>query len=228
MRSAIRRAQLVVIASRDGEIANVAKRLVTIDPRGAVVHCAGALGPDVLRALADGGVAVAAAHPLLSFASATKPPCLHGGALVVEGDRAAVSAAKELAKRVGMRFVEARGLDRARYHAAAALAANGAAALGALAEQLFGELGLPDPSGLLGPLLGSVARNVEALGADAALTGPVRRGDVATIERHLEALPPSIRSLYSALVAAQLPLAARLGDASPAALERIELLLAGG
>jgi predicted short-subunit dehydrogenase-like oxidoreductase (DUF2520 family) len=104
------------------------------------------------------------------------------------------------------------GLDAVAYHAAAGLVANGAAALAAVGAELLVRAGVPRDIApkMLGPLLRSVADNVEALGFPQALTGPVRRGDAAGLERHLAALQsklPQALPLYIASAQAQLPLA---------------------
>jgi predicted short-subunit dehydrogenase-like oxidoreductase (DUF2520 family) len=78
---------------------------------------------------------------------------------------------------------------------------------------------------MLGPLLRSVADNVEAMGFPDALTGPVRRGDAAGLERHLAVLRaklPSAVPLYLASAAAQLPLARALGDAPAASFDEVD------
>jgi predicted short-subunit dehydrogenase-like oxidoreductase (DUF2520 family) len=121
-------------------------------------------------------------------------------------------------------------VDLALYHAAAGLLANGAAALSALSAALLFQAGAPqrDVPRALGPLLRSVANNVEALGVRAALTGPIRRGDVAMVRRHLEAVKrtsPGALAVYAALGKAQLTLARGLGDASAGDLTRLGRLL---
>ena len=78
---------------------------------------------------------------------------------------------------------------------------------------------------MLGPLLASVAANLTALGLPRALSGPVRRGDAATIERHLEVLGSSAE-LYRALIAVQLGVAAQLGDATSDDLDRVRRVTA--
>jgi predicted short-subunit dehydrogenase-like oxidoreductase (DUF2520 family) len=81
---------------------------------------------------------------------------------------------------------------------------------------------------MLGPLLRSVAENVEALGFPEALTGPVRRGDAAGISRHLKALEerlPEAVVLYRATGIAQIPLARAISDAPHASLDEIDALL---
>jgi len=124
-------------------------------------------------------------------------------------------------------------IDPGLYHAAAGLLANGAAALAASAAQLLIRGGAPpaEVPAALGALLGSVAANTRRLGLPDALTGPVRRGDVATIEQHLRAIAAvdeSIRDLYSVLIAAQLPLARVLADAPATDHDAIERALVPG
>jgi predicted short-subunit dehydrogenase-like oxidoreductase (DUF2520 family) len=78
---------------------------------------------------------------------------------------------------------------------------------------------------MLGPLLRSVADNVESLGFPDALTGPVRRGDARGLENHLATLRarlPEAVPLYVAAARAQLPLARAIGDASPESMNAIE------
>lgn len=81
---------------------------------------------------------------------------------------------------------------------------------------------------MLGPLLRSVAENVERLGFPAALTGPVRRGDAAAIEKQLDLLRdrlPDALPLYVASGLAQLPIARRIGDSAPAQFDAVAAVL---
>jgi predicted short-subunit dehydrogenase-like oxidoreductase (DUF2520 family) len=111
-----------------------------------------------------------------------------------------------------------RGLDTTLYHAAAGLVANGGAALAAVAAELLLRAGVPRrvAPAMLGPLLRSVADNVQALGFPEALTGPVRRGELAAVQKHVATLRanlPSAVALYLQAVKAQLPLARAIGEA---------------
>jgi predicted short-subunit dehydrogenase-like oxidoreductase (DUF2520 family) len=227
------RARVVVLAVRDGAIEGLARRLLDsrLVPRDAVVvHVSGALGPEPLAALRAACAGVAQMHPMISFASPRRTPPLARGNVRILGDRAAVLRARALARALGMTPRTLDGLDATLYHAAAGLVANGAAGLGAMGAELLRRAGVPakDAPKMLGPLLRSVADNIEALGFPDALTGPVRRGDAAGLERHLAvlraALPASL-PLYLASAAAQLPLARALGDARPASLDEVEYLL---
>ena len=195
-----------------------------------VVHNSGALSADALAPLRGACAGVAQMHPMISFASTTFFPTLTRGHCHVKGDRKAVARARALAKRLGMTPRTFAKLDTVGYHAAAGLVANGAAALAAMGEELLVVSGVPrgDAPKMLGPLLRSVAENVEALGFPGALTGPVRRGDVGAIERQIELLRvrfPAAVPLFLASAAAQLPLARALGDAPPNTFDELEEVL---
>ena len=205
--------ELVILAIPDGAIAEAATRIASRCARAkpvAVAHCAGALGASVLDELARAGVPVAQMHPLVSFAS-TKARMPAGAFVLVQGTKRAVTTI--------VRVIRAAGLEPLRgpveptlYHAAAAMVANGAVALGAAGRRLLIEAGVSDAriERALGALLESVAQNVAALGVDAALTGPVKRGDRETVEEHRRALAttaPDLLQLHAELVALQSALA---------------------
>jgi predicted short-subunit dehydrogenase-like oxidoreductase (DUF2520 family) len=228
-------AELVIIALRDRDIGPCAEalrdRALVGHKPAVVVHCAGALGPAPLAAVKSRSVAVAQMHPMISFASRRVTPSLERGQLHVDGDPRAARVARAIGRLLGMSPRTIKGLDRVAYHAAAGLVANGAAALAAGGLDLLERAGV-DPgvgAAMLGPLLRSVAENVERLGLPAALTGPVRRGDAAGIERHLETLrrlAPHLVPLYVAASRTQIPLARELAEAPPASFDAIEQRLA--
>jgi predicted short-subunit dehydrogenase-like oxidoreductase (DUF2520 family) len=169
-------------------------------------------------------------HPMISFASRTFTPSLSRGQLHVDGDAAAVRAARRLGRRLGMTPRTIAGLDRVAYHAAAGLVANGAAALAAGGVELLAKAGVTREVAvaMLGPLLRSVAENVERLGLPEALTGPVRRGDAAGVGKHLETLgrlAPELVPFYVAAARTQIPLARALGDAPAESFDALEAKL---
>jgi predicted short-subunit dehydrogenase-like oxidoreductase (DUF2520 family) len=229
-------ADLLIIALRDRDVAPCAQalrdRALVGHKRVAVVHCAGALGPEALAPVRSGRVSVAQMHPMISFASTSFTPDLSRGQLHVDGDPHAVRLARAIGRRLGMTPRTIAALDRVAYHAAAGLVANGAAALAAAGVSLLERAGVDGATAaaMLGPLLRSVAENVEALGLPAALTGPVRRGDAAGVSRHLETLQqlaPDLIPLYQAACTIQLPLARAIGEAPPEAFDAIVAALAG-
>ena len=227
------RAGILVLAVRDRTLPDLvealrAKRLVS--SKTVVVHCAGALDASPLAPLRGLCAGVAQMHPMIAFASTRFFPTLAGGNLHVQGDDIAVRRAKALGKRLGMTPRTFPKLDPVGYHAAAGLVANGAAALASQGVAVLKAAGVPekDAPKLLGPLLRSVAENVEKLGFPGALTGPVRRGDRAAIVRAREVLAARAQEvipLYLATIRAQLPLARALAEAPPDAFDGIQTWL---
>ena len=227
-------ADVIVLAVRDRELSSLAEKLAAariVAPQAVCVHVSGAFDAEpiaTLRAVCKG---VAQMHPMIAFASTKVAPSLDGGHVHVQGDPEAVKRAQRLAKMLGMTPRTFPRLDTIGYHAAAGLVANGAAALAAVGAELLARAGVPRDVAphLLGPLLRSVAENVEALGFPDALTGPVRRGDAGAVEKHLAILRdklPSAVPLYVASAEAQLPLARAIGDAPPYAFDAIAAFLA--
>ncbi len=226
------RVTLLVLAVRDGALAETAEQLRALPKLGfeAALHCAGALDPEVLGSLRDRGVAVGQLHPLLSVSERCSPDDLAGACALIRGDARACALAKRAARHLGMRPMTPPALDTALYHAAAALCANGSVALASAAAELMRSAGLEADLAmrLTGPLLRSVAENLQRCGLPHALTGPVRRGDVTTIEAHLDRIraeSPAQAGLYEASVRGQLPLARELGEASTKQLNDIAALV---
>ncbi len=187
---AIADADVVVLAVPDGRIADVAARIApSLRERTVVLHCAGARGTGELEPCRRAGAAVGVMHPMASFPSPTRPPSLRGTTFVLDGSRDAVRAARRIAEAACARAVVA-SVHGPAYHAAAALLANGAAALATASVELLERLGFGrrDAERAMGALLRTVADNVERLGVPGALTGPVRRGDADTVRAHRRAL----------------------------------------
>jgi predicted short-subunit dehydrogenase-like oxidoreductase (DUF2520 family) len=181
---------LLVLATPDPVIAEVAAE-VAAEPATVVAHLAGALGLDVLGPHPRR----AALHPLVALPDAEvgAERLLAGAWFAVAGDPLVELVVADLG---GRRFTVA-DEDRARYHAAAVIASNHLVALLGQVERVAPD-GVPLEA-LLALVRGTVD-NVAALGPAAALTGPVARGDWATVERHLAALPPDERTAYQAMV----------------------------
>jgi len=212
-----READLVLVATPDAAIGDAALALAAGLPPGAlVVHLSGACALeelDKLRAERP-DVETGALHPLQSL------PSVELGVARLPGSWCAVDgppAVERLALSLGMRPFHVAADQRARYHAAATIASNHLVALLGQAVRVAESAGVP-PQALL-PLVRASVDNVEALGALDALTGPVARGDVDTVDRHLRALPPGERDAYRALAAEALRLSGRDDAALLAALE---------
>lgn len=214
-----RGAELVVVATPDGAIPDSATELADGLEHGAlVVHLAGSTGLEPFAALARSrpDVRLGACHPLMTLAGApADADRLDGAWFAVEGDPQTATMARSVGGhpfRVG---------DRATYHAAACVASNHLVALLGQVERLAHEAGVPAEAFL--PLVRATLDNVEARGAAASLTGPVARGDAATVATHLAALPESERDAYRALALEAL----RLTDLSPEAERALTEVLEG-
>jgi predicted short-subunit dehydrogenase-like oxidoreductase (DUF2520 family) len=186
LRGAAHGVDLLVLATPDGAVAEVA---AAVEPVGSTVvaHLAGALGLDVLAPHARR----ASVHPLRSIPEASAE--LRGAWFAVAGDPLVATLVDSL----GGHRVAVDDEHRAAYHAAACIASNHLVALLGQVERVAATAGVPLEAYL--DLVRQTVDNVAALGPAAALTGPVQRGDVATIDRHLAALDPSERLAYEAM-----------------------------
>jgi predicted short-subunit dehydrogenase-like oxidoreductase (DUF2520 family) len=196
---AVAGADLVLLAVPDREIAGVARLLAKSgDSRWrsrTVLHHAGALGPEPLRPLARQGAAVGVLHPFQVCADpGVARQALPGSAARIEGDARAVRVADRLARDLGLLpYRPARSFgprERAAYHAAASLLSNDLVALLDLATTLLERQGMGRTKALraLLALARGTLAHAEQGGLDLALTGPVSRGDAATVAAQLRSL----------------------------------------
>jgi predicted short-subunit dehydrogenase-like oxidoreductase (DUF2520 family) len=209
----LREMDVLLLAVPDDAISELAAALAAHGRTRAgqvVLHLSGALGRDALQALAASGAALGSLHPLQTLTDpAAAPERLRGAVAAVEGEPQAVEVASGLARDVGLVPVPIPSDQKPRYHAAAVFASNFLVALAGVAQRLFVEAGLPDEVARTGlaALMAGALENLRAGGPAGALTGPVARGDVETIRRHLEVLRKADADLYRALSRAALDLA---------------------
>lgn len=177
---------LLLIATPDDAIVEVAAA-VDPDPSTVVAHLAGSLGVDVLARHPRRG----AIHPLRSIP--TPGTDVRGAWFAVAGDPLVQQVVDDL----GGHRVMVADADRAAYHAAACIASNHLVALLGQVERVAATAGVPLAAYL--DLVRQTVDNVASLGPSVALTGPVRRGDEATVARHLAALEVAERPAYEAM-----------------------------
>jgi len=199
---------LWVLAVTDAAVTPVCEALAAqgaIARGDGVVHLAGMLGPDALASAREAGARVGVMHPLVAVADPRRPPALKGSAASFEGDAWLAGAMRRAMAPTGLSVHRLSGVDRVRYHAAAALCATGAIALAQGAEALFGhavQSGADDRAvrAFVRSLLASAAHNVFAVGPARALASPLLRGDARAVEAHLESMraAPRARSVYAA------------------------------
>lgn len=187
VRAAAKGVDLVLIATPDAAVADVASAIAPV-AETVVAHLAGSLGLDVVAPHARR----AALHPIVSIPSSDTD--LRGAWFAIAGDELAARIVTDL----GGKAVPVTDEDRAAHHAAACIASNHLVALFGQVERVAATAGVPLDAYLA--LARQTLDNVESVGPRNAITGPVARGDRATIERHRAALADDERAAYDALV----------------------------
>ncbi|MFA6135116.1 MAG: DUF2520 domain-containing protein [Phycisphaerae bacterium] len=226
--------RLVLLTVSDEAIASVCDALAATGAfeAGAVVaHCSGVLDSSVLDSARRAGCHVGSMHPLQTFPSAQAAVEKMAGAYCfIEGDAEAAAVLEDLARDIGGKGVHIAASAKPLYHASAVMACNYVAALLDAALALCGAAGIDAQTAgkALGPLVRATVDNCLAAGAASALTGPIARGDVATVRRHLEALAGSEADLdefYRSAGKWTVGLAQRKGTLDAAAAKRLRELL---
>jgi predicted short-subunit dehydrogenase-like oxidoreductase (DUF2520 family) len=230
----ISESDIIIISVRDERIGEIAGRLVTekrLRPQQVVLHTSGANAAETVLGLARPHVrAVGTLHPLVSFADArVAVEQMREVAFGIEGDEPARAYAKRLVRAMGAHGVFLEGANLPLYHAGAVLASNYVVALADMAQRLLVTAGVPPAEALpmLIPLLSSVVQNLAQVGLPGALTGPVQRGDVSSVERHLqvlEARAPELLELYRLVGRDVLRLAREKSNLDPDTVKRLESL----
>ncbi|MGH9240975.1 MAG: Rossmann-like and DUF2520 domain-containing protein [Vicinamibacterales bacterium] len=222
-------ADRVLIAVADDAITAVAEELARSGMRGGIaLHTSGAHGPESLGALAAQGVSCGIVHPLQTVADPDRGiSALRGASFGISGDAAAVEWAGQLVEAAGGTPLRIREKGFASYHAGAVMASNAVIAAIDAAVALFAAAGIERGAALqaLRPLCLTSAQNAFEMGPEAALTGPVQRGDAATVRAHVAALagvPRPVADLYRASARALVDIARRRGlnGTSALAIER--------
>jgi predicted short-subunit dehydrogenase-like oxidoreductase (DUF2520 family) len=195
------------------------------------VHCSGATSLDVLEHAKAQGANVGVFHPLQTFANAAQAERnLPGSTFGIEASSdELLGTLREMAASLGGTPLTLSG-DRAIYHVSAVVASNYLVALLDVASSLWELLGLPREEGLkaLLPLVRGTIENLGSVGLPNALTGPIARGDVGTVERHLSALrqgAPDVLPVYKELARRAIPIARAKGGLGEEAADRLQAIL---
>ena len=210
---------LVFITTPDSAIESVAAQ-ASWRPGQYVAHCCGALGRQPLEPARQQGAETGAIHPFQTFAGLDRPEQavnrLAGVTFGVTAQGALETLLIDLARNLGGRAVAVAEEVRPLYHASAVLGCGYLVTLLEAAAQVWQAAGFSEKDALqaLAPLARATLENVAALGPREGVTGPLYRGDVATVRQHLEALSisrPDVAGLYLSLTEKAVPLALELG-----------------
>lgn len=226
--------EVVFITTPDDLIASVCSQVAEhggFRKDGVIIHCSGALSSQILAPARDCGAHTATLHPLQSFASVDHAVSLVPGSFcTVEGDEAALPVVRRMVEDIGGILLEITAEKKTLYHAAAVAASNYLVALMGLAIELNRAAGLPDDISFeaLLPLVKGTLSNVGVQGIPDALTGPIARGDVATVTAHIQAIDkdaPQFLALYKCLGLHTVDLARAKKSISAEMAERLLQLL---
>ena len=225
-----RGARWILIATPDFAIwptAALLGELGVVGPATVVLHLSGLYDRGALKPLALSGAALGSFHPLQSFAvpmtAASRLPGSYAG---LEGDPRAVRAGRRLARILGMVPLVIPNGAKPAYHAAATFAATYVTVVYDTAVEIATAAGieLRHARAMFLPLLQGTVSNLKLLPPAHALTGAVRRGDVATVKAHLAALGPKHRASYRILARHAVEIARRTST-DPARLTEMERLV---
>ncbi len=223
-------ARTIILAVPDDAIGLVAgsiRPMVTAEQ--VVLHLSGLHDRSALLPLEPTGAALGSFHPLQTISDpATAAERWRGAYAALEGDDRAQAESERLARLLGLHPIRLPPGAKPLYHAAAVAASNYVVVLAALAARLAGQAGVPpaDAARLYLPMVQGAAENLQRTSPADALTGPIRRGDVATVRTHLSHLTPADREWYAALGVEALRLA-RAAGLEPDRADAVERVLRG-
>ncbi|MGD8536647.1 MAG: DUF2520 domain-containing protein [Candidatus Aminicenantes bacterium] len=214
---AARAGDIVILCLPDEEIVKVAKELDDARIRWSakfIFHCSGLLSSEVLQPLKAKGALTASIHPVQSFAHKRTPPeqfeNIYFG---LEGESKALEESQKIIQMLGGRSFTIKAEHKALYHTACSIASNFFVVLLDTASSLLNQVGLQEEQAfqVLLPLVKGTLHNVKKFDIHASLTGPVIRGDKASVEKHLEALRkfPPLYEMYRRLAFQALEITSR-------------------
>lgn len=219
-----RRADVVFLTTPDGVIESVCKSISQsggFSPAAVVLHCSGAHASTILSSARKCGAFIGSMHPLQSFASAdiSRNP-FQAVRVAIEGDSKAVSTADQMARDLEALPLRIMTEGKPLYHAAAVVASNFLVTLMGVAFRLIQQAGIPQEEAfsVLKPLVQGTLANIERVGVHQALTGPVVRGDVQTVQAHIQAISqtmPELLAFYACLIQHTAEQAGAGGQISP-------------
>lgn len=192
--AALHAADVYLLGTPDDQIGATCERLAAsgvFRPGCLVFHCSGALPSSALAHATRLGAVIASVHPIRSFANPEQVVLSFGGTYCgIEGDTSAIDTLQAAFSAIGARIVPINNEFKSVYHAAAVFASNYLVTLLDTAVAAYEKAGIPreDALRLVEPLVRGTIDNVFQLGPTNALTGPIARGDLATVVRQYKAV----------------------------------------
>jgi predicted short-subunit dehydrogenase-like oxidoreductase (DUF2520 family) len=230
-------AECILITTSDDAILSVCEKITkegSIKTGKKVIHMSGVGGLDLLESARIAGASIACIHPLQSFVDVegaiTNIP---GSTFGITSDDEMKDWSVQLVKDLGGIPFFISDAEKPLYHAAACIASNYLTALIHMVEEIYQSLGLSREEAIRAfwPLVKGTMRNIEEKGTVQALTGPISRGDIGTVKRHIEALRstlPEFLKAYCILGMLAVELGSEKKTSLPRSPELMKDLLEGG
>lgn len=186
-------ADIYLIAAPDDQIAACCDALASrrLSASSIIFHCSGALSSSILASASARGAAVASIHPIRSFAVPEKVAADFAGTYCgMEGDQAALDILAPIFAAIGAQTVAIKRESKVLYHAGAVFASNYLVTLLDTAVLTYAQAGIPQDVALkmMASLVRETSENVLQIGPEQALTGPIARGDIATVVKQYRAV----------------------------------------
>lgn len=183
--------QIIIICTPDSVINKVSGQLsksINNCKNITAVHCSGILQSDSLESLRSKGARVASFHPLMSISSESRS--FQNIYFDIEGDDSVLPELEVLAQNLGAKSMRVTPVEKQLLHVSAVMASNYLLTLADMAIQVSGASNLPQRTLMdaLLPLMESSLKNLKELSPTEALTGPISRGDVQTVQKHIKLL----------------------------------------
>ncbi|RZI42278.1 DUF2520 domain-containing protein [Herbaspirillum sp. HC18] len=220
----VRPADIWLIGTPDDQIAQACETVAAaglLAPGCIVFHCSGALPSSALAAAAHAGAMIASVHPIRSFAGAEHVANSFAGTYCgIEGNADAVERLGKAFSAIGAQLVPIDAKFKSVYHSAAVFASNYLVTVLDVAVEAYARSGVPRDVALklMEPLVRGTVDNIFRLGTTDALTGPIARGDTATVVKQYRAVSAwdkRIGSLYKRLGKLTAAIAARKNGRKP-------------
>ncbi len=200
-------ADITLITTPDNAISEACLTLCqnqNIKPGCIIIHCSGSLTSDVLLPLKRIGCSIASIHPMHSFAKPELSIKQYAGTFcAVEGDKEATDVITDLFKSIGSITYFIHKDKKQLYHAAGVFACNYLVTLSQQSLSCLQDAGVEKEMAMqiIINLMKSTVFNLEkTMSPEKSLTGPIQRGDDATIQQHLKSLDsPTQKALYALL-----------------------------
>lgn len=223
-------AQAVFITTPDDIISDISNNLRWRAGQ-TVIHCSGVHSIDILQAAGRYGASACCMHPLQTFANIEEAlQNISGSTFALEGEGEALAAVRDMAAALKGNVIELKAGDKVLYHTAAVTLSNYLVTLMKTAADLWQPMGIAQEDAVkaLLPLLRGTVNNIERVGMPGCLTGPIARGDVETVRKHIACLKnthPDCLDMYRELGLQTISIALAKGRLSVETAQEIRTVL---